>query len=100
MVPKNNPDDFSILTRRMSEHFGFTETEVEGLAEDMGLSSQNMAAIRDWYNGYLIGGRVIYNPWSIIKYADKPEDGLKPYWINTSGNQLLKRLFFLGKNIY
>ena len=36
-----------------------------------------MTGIRDWYNGYSIGGRVAYNPWSIIQYVANPGDGLK-----------------------
>lgn len=26
--------------------------------------------IRKWYNGYVFGESVIYNPWSILNYID------------------------------
>ena len=43
------------------------------------------------YNGYIFGNQEIYNPWSIINYAKRRE--LLPYWINTSGNELLQQIF-------
>ncbi|RMG20383.1 MAG: AAA family ATPase [Bacteroidetes bacterium] len=93
----NNLDEFSVLTHRMSAHFGFLEKEVEALVRHKQLPATAMEEIRNWYNGYVMGEHIIYNPWSILKYTDKPEDGFKPYWINTSANLLLKRLFFTGK---
>ena len=36
------------------------------------------------YNGYRIGGIEIYNPWSMMNYADTQE--LVSYWVNTSEN--------------
>ena len=39
------------------------------------------------YDGYIFGGVEIYNPWSIIKYADRRV--LEPFWVNTSGNELI-----------
>jgi hypothetical protein len=40
------------------------------------------------YNGYRIGNHDIYNPWSIINYADSKE--LIPYWVNTSANVMIR----------
>lgn len=93
----NNLGDYSILTTRMSEHFGFTEAEVEHILAELGHAASEMNTIRKWYNGYQLGGQNMYNPWSIVQYAEKPEDGFKPYWVNTSANQLLKQLFFEGR---
>ena len=46
--------------------------------------------MRTWYNGYIFGGTIVYNPWSIVNYIN---DGvIQPYWINTSDNQLIKNL--------
>ena len=42
------------------------------------------------YDGYNFSGTYIYNPWSIINYAKRKE--LVEYWVNTSGNQLIKTL--------
>ena len=43
---------------------------------------------KDWYDGYVFGGREIYNPWSLLNYVD---DGFKPkaYWLGTSSNDLV-----------
>lgn len=86
----NNLKVFSVLNSNYSEHFGFTESEVENVLAQAGLS-ENSAEIRAWYNGYQIGGRVIYNPWSIANCLYEKGD-LRPYWINTSDNQLVKDL--------
>lgn len=58
------------------------------------LNGREMEEIRAWYDGYRFGGTVIYNPWSIVSYVDSEDRALRPYWVNTSGNELLKRLFF------
>ncbi|MBF0240517.1 MAG: AAA family ATPase [SAR324 cluster bacterium] len=87
----NNPDIFSILSPQMSEHFGFTETEVTRLLEDFQLSD-HLALAREWYNGYVFGGQVIYNPWSILQFISRPEEGARPYWVNTSANELIRDL--------
>jgi hypothetical protein len=47
--------------------------------------------IRDWYNGYQVGDTIVYNPWSIAKCVENKGD-LQPYWVNTSGNDLIKQL--------
>ncbi len=86
----NNLKVFSALNANYSEHFGFTESEVENILVQAGLSEKS-AEIRAWYNGYQIGGRVIYNPWSIANCLYEKGD-LRPYWINTSDNQLVKDL--------
>lgn len=54
---------------------------------------ESIDSVTDWYNGYLFGEKtqtVIYNPWSIIMYINKGT--LKPYWINTSGNAIIRKL--------
>ena len=45
--------------------------------------------IQRWYDGYRIGNvEGIYNPWSLLNYLTDKE--LKPYWVNTSSNDLIK----------
>ena len=45
--------------------------------------------VKRWYDGYRIGNvEGIYNPWSILNYLTDKE--LKPYWVNTSSNDLIK----------
>jgi hypothetical protein len=29
-----------------------------------------MEEVRAWYNGYVFGGEVIYNPWSVLCFLD------------------------------
>ena len=47
-----------------------------------------MQDVQKWYNGYLFGDIKVYNPWSIINFLN--DEKLKPYWVNTSGNELIK----------
>lgn len=86
----NNLKVFSMLSSYYSDYFGFTETEVEHVLNLAGLS-EKAGEIRAWYNGYQIGGTVIYNPWSIANLLYE-KGALRPYWINTSDNQLIKDL--------
>jgi hypothetical protein len=50
-----------------------------------------IAECTQWYNGFQIGRATVYNPWSIIHYVKK-DFQLKPYWVNTSDNALVKSL--------
>lgn len=90
----NNIKVCSLFDNEYSEYFGFTETEVEQLLKKASLY-EHYPAIRQWYNGYQIGQSVIYNPWSLINCIQK-QGLLKPYWINTSGNDLVKHLLAQG----
>ncbi|MBR4696086.1 MAG: PD-(D/E)XK nuclease domain-containing protein, partial [Selenomonadaceae bacterium] len=47
--------------------------------------------LRRWYDGYRFGWAEIYNPWSVIRYIDEG-CRFRPYWLNTSGNSILKEL--------
>ncbi len=75
----------SIIDRRYATCFGFTEDEVAGIIEP-----ERLEEVRSWYNGYLFGGHVIYNPWSILHYIH--EGLLQPYWVNTSSSDLIEYL--------
>ena len=83
----NNPKVYSVFDDDFADCFGFTEDEVRGLLATYG-HPERMDEARAWYDGYLFGGREIYNPWSILNYVD---DGFKarPYWTNTSSNDLV-----------
>ena len=60
----------------MEDCFGFTESEVEAMADYYGLGNK-MGGIREWYNGYIFGeDTVIYNPWSIVNYLRSAPDRL------------------------
>ena len=86
----NNIAVYSLLNRQYKDHFGFTEKEVNRLACKMGYQNK-LSEMKAWYNGYEIGGTTLYNPWSIISCM-KNEGLLQSYWVNTSGNELIKKL--------
>ncbi len=83
-----------IIPDVFSDKFGFTEAEVQAILRHYDLNGREMDDVRSWYDGYRFGGTTIYNPWSIISYVHSLDHVLRPYWVNTSGNELLKRLFF------
>lgn len=85
----------SILDQRYSEHFGFTEPEVRQMMAYYEVESR-FPVMKEWYDGYLFGNTEVYNPWSVINflydlYADIHAFP-RPYWINTSSNDIIKDL--------
>ncbi|MBK8257716.1 MAG: AAA family ATPase [Polyangiaceae bacterium] len=81
----NNIDVHSIMSPHYATSFGFTEEEVASI-----IDPAHLQEVRSWYNGYLFGGQVIYNPWSILNYVKKGVLGT--YWVNTSSHDLIERL--------
>ena len=81
----NNPKVYSILNENYNETFGFTEKETKELLEYYGLELND--DVKKMYDGYKFGGIEIYNPWSILNYAEEKE--LSPFWLNTSRNSLI-----------
>lgn len=90
----NNFKVLSITDTRFDEQFGFTEEEVKSLLKAYHLES-HLAEMKEWYDGYRFGDADIYCPWDVINHVDRlcGEPGAEPqsYWINTSGNDLVKR---------
>ena len=91
----NNIGVYTLLSEKFASYFGFTENEVEEIVKMYNLN-EHLDGIRDWYNGYLFGKEIIYNPWSIINYVNLYFDGFKPYWINTASHELIKDLIING----
>jgi len=87
----NNPSVYTLLNSNFNDKFGFTQEEVSQMLVDFGLDLE-IESVRQWYNGYIIGGVDIYNPWSIINFVHNHQHGFKPYWINTSSNDLIKEI--------
>lgn len=87
----NNLEVHSLLRPEYSQYFGFTEDEVAALLESVG-ASDRMDDVRGWYNGYVFGGRVMYNPWSVLAYLKSQDRELRPYWADTSSNDLVREL--------
>jgi hypothetical protein len=87
----NNLEVCSLLRPDFATSFGFTEPEVAALLDRAGLSS-HIEAVRAWYDGYLFGGEVIYNPWSVLSYLNRREATPLAYWVGTSSNDLVHDL--------
>jgi len=82
----NNFRPYTVSSKKYAPYFGLTieETKQTLIDYDQDLSEE----IQSYYDGYIFGGINIYNPWSILSYLD--EGDLKPYWVNTSTNGLIK----------
>ena len=91
----NNFKVMSITDSRFDEQFGFTDTEVKKLLSDYGMDS-HFDEVKEWYDGYHFGKADVYCPWDVINHVDHLRDDseAKPqtYWINSSGNSLVRRL--------
>jgi hypothetical protein len=91
----NNLDVISILNKSYSEYFGFTQVEMDAMLAHYGMESKAQA-VREWYDGYLFGNTEVYNPWSSIlvvrSWITDIEESPKPYWANTSGNDIVRKL--------
>ena len=87
----NNPGVYSLLRKDFNTSFGFTEAEVADLLRRCGRAGE-LEQVRAWYNGYLFGGEVIYNPWSVLSYLDSSDSQARPYWLSTSSNDLVREL--------
>ena len=74
-----------------SDKFGFTNSEVEKLLANAGLSD-TLPTVRDWYSGYQFGKTTIYNPWSVVNFINDQPAPASTHWINTSDNKLIFNL--------
>ena len=78
---------------RYDEEFGFTNEEVKKLLANYNLQ-EHFEKVKEWYDGYHFGDADIYCPWDVINYVDDllsdPNVQPKSYWINSSGNDLVK----------
>ena len=82
----NNVMVYTVLDKKYASRFGLTETETQSLLHYYGLNLNDQ--VKSQYDGYLFGGIEIYNPWSILYYADKKE--LDNFWLNTSTNSMIR----------
>ena len=86
----------TLLENKYDNYFGLLEKEVEEIFKDYKLEYK-LDEIKEWYNGYYFGEKTLYNPWSIINCIYY-EGELKPYWVNTSGNEIIKDLIITGNS--
>ncbi len=90
----NNFKVLSITDNRFDEQFGFTDAEVRQLLAAYNLAD-HLEETKAWYDGYRFGAADVYCPWDVINHVDvlrsNPLARPQAYWINTSGNALVKR---------
>ena len=89
----NNIETHTILDEAYDEYFGLLENEVENALIEY-KTEDKLEDVKSWYDGYKFGNIEVYNPWSILKYIKYKK--LDAYWINTSGNALIKELLLLS----
>ncbi|MDO4340609.1 MAG: AAA family ATPase [Eubacteriales bacterium] len=91
----NHLNIISVLDKRYSEHFGFTEQEVLQAMVHYGVEKR-FDDMKKWYDGYTFGDTEVYNPWSVIKFLYDLDASInafpRPYWINTSSNEIIKEM--------
>jgi hypothetical protein len=89
----NHLNIISVLDKKYSEHFGFTESEVLQSMAYYGAENR-FPTMKEWYDGYTFGDTQVYNPWSVIKFLYDLYSDVdafpRPYWINTSSNDIIK----------
>ena len=84
----NNFKVFTVLDNEFADDFGITSEEMDKVIEDFKVEDEK-EEIKRWYDGYRIGNvEGVYNPWSVLNYLTDRQ--LKPYWVNTSSNDLIK----------
>lgn len=87
----NNMQVHTMFSYKFNDKFGFTIDEVKELLKYYNLVEKSIE-VRKWYNGYVFAGKIIYNPWSVLNYISDNENGFMPYWINSSSNDLIRKL--------
>lgn len=91
----NHLNIISVLDKRYSEHFGFTESEVLRMMEYYSVENRFLT-MKEWYDGYLFGNTEVYNPWSVINFMYDISADINafphPYWVNTSSNDIIKEM--------
>lgn len=91
----NRLNIISVLDKKYSGHFGFTESEVLQMMRYYGVTNR-FQTMKKWYDGYMFGNTEVYNPWSVIKFLYDLYSDVNafphPYWINTSSNDIIKDL--------
>ncbi|KLO20845.1 hypothetical protein X275_11120 [Marinitoga sp. 1197] len=89
----NNLDISTVVNELYNDKFGVTKEELDEILKYYGIEYKK-EKIMEWYNGFNFGGKEVYNPYSIINYVRSKE--IRNYWINSSGNQLIKDLIRKG----
>ena len=90
----NNLTVVTTTSEKYSTQFGFTQDEVSYTLEEYGLEAQK-EKVKYWYDGFSFGNqKEMYNTWSITCFLE--ERKFKPYWVNTSSNEMITALIQRG----
>lgn len=82
-----------ISPKNLAPFFGFSEDEVRNLCEDYGADMEKM---KNWYDGYTMNGKSIYNPNSVVNSL---MDGCyESYWTNTSSFETINKFIEMDYN--
>ena len=76
----NNFDEFTMLSAsELAPYIGFTENEVEKLAEEY---HRDFDEVKRWYDGYLLKDYQVYNPRAVVSVMLRGE--FRSYWSETA----------------
>ncbi|MDR1643741.1 MAG: AAA family ATPase [Clostridiales bacterium] len=88
----NNLKVTSVSDSQYSSCFGLSDEDAARVLDDFGLSG-SMETFREWYDGYLIGSKRIFNISSFLSYCgdlmSNPGQEPKYYWANSSSNDII-----------
>ena len=91
----NNMRVCTVSSPVASSAFGFTNDEVKKMLDYYEVPNR-LDDTRVWYDGYLFGEDEMYCPWDVINFCSdlrrNPKSRPIPYWINSSGNDIVRRL--------
>ena len=85
----------TLQQNNLASMFGFTQEEIDSILIDFDLPELG-SSLREWYNGYLFGNHVMYNPWSVTNCVDNHPAPPAPHWLNTSSNALVYKELAVG----
>ena len=89
----NNFVSDSVADSRLTEYFGFVQSEVDEILKDADIFNQS-ENIRKWYDGYHFGDVDVYCPWDVMNYlfdlSNDPKARPASYWKNTSDNAIIR----------
>jgi hypothetical protein len=85
----NNLGVYSLLRPEYCDKFGFTERDLKNMLKDYQIE-HTFEEVNAWYNGYVFGETIMYNPWSILNFVASKDRISRTYWANTSSNRILK----------
>ena len=99
----NNFVSDSVADSRLTEYFGFVQSEVDEILKDADIFNQS-ENIRKWYDGYHFGDVDVYCPWDVMNYVldlqRKPDAKPLSYWKNTSDNAIIRSFIdYAGSSI-